>query len=200
MPKDVIAVVDDGNHTYLTAELFPILEGGRAILPTDFNAMGYAVPAATGAKLARPDKEVFAIVGDGAFTMTCMELLTATGQGLGFAVYVFHDGELSQIAQAQEIPYARKPCTTLGALNIEGVALAVGAQFLRLADNAAIEGTIAQARRLAAEGRVAVVDVAIDYSKRTAFTEGAVKTNFRRFPLAQKFRLAARAIGRRLTG
>ena len=200
MPNDVIAVVDDGNHTYLTAELFPIREDGRAILPTDFNAMGYAVPAATGAKLARPEKEVFAIVGDGAFTMTCMELLTATSQGLGFAVYVFHDGELSQIAQAQEIPYARKPCTTLGALNIEGVALAVGAQYLRMADNPAIEGTIAEARKIAAGGRVAVVDVAIDYSKRTAFTEGAVKTNFRRFPLAQKLRLAARAIGRRVTG
>jgi len=45
-----------------------------------------------------------------------------------------------------------------------------------------------------------IVDVAIDYSKRTAFTQGAVKTNFKRFPLAQRLRMAGRALVRRVTG
>lgn len=200
VPDDAITVVDDGNHTYLTAELFPVRAKGRLILPTDFNAMGYAVPAAIGAKLSRPEAEVFAIVGDGAFTMTCMELVTATSQGLGIVVYVFHDGELSQIAQAQQIPYNRKTCTALGALNIEGVALAVGAGYFRMAGNADIERTIEDARRHAATGKPAIVDIDIDYSKKTAFTKGAVKTNFRRFPFAEKLRLASRALARRVTG
>jgi len=200
VPDDVVAVVDDGNHTYLTAELFPVRDKGRLILPTDFNAMGYAVPAAIGAKLSLPEAEVFAIVGDGAFTMTCMELVTASSQGLGIVVYVFHDGELSQIAQAQQIPYNRKTCTALGALNIEGVALAVGGHYLRMASNAEIDKTIAEARRLSQAGKPVIVDIDIDYSKRTAFTKGAVKTNFRRFPLAEKLRLASRALARRVTG
>ena len=197
---NAIMVVDDGNHTYLTAELFPIHAGGRLIVPTDFNAMGYAVPAAIGAKLARPDQEVLAIVGDGAFMMTCMEIVTAATLGLGIVYYLFHDGELSQIAQAQEIPYGRKPCSTLGQLRAEGVALATGAAYVALNSNTDIATAIGAARALAAGGRPVIVDVAIDYSKRTAFTKGAVRTNFRRFPLAQRLRLLTRALTRRLTG
>lgn len=45
-----------------------------------------------------------------------------------------------------------------------------------------------------------IVDVNIDYSKRTAFTQGAVKTNFQRFPLAQRLRMASRALVRKVTG
>ncbi|HUW37944.1 MAG TPA: thiamine pyrophosphate-binding protein [Rhodocyclaceae bacterium] len=199
VPNDAIAVVDDGNHTYLTAELFPVRRGGRLIVPTDFNAMGYATPAAIGAKLAQPANEVFAIVGDGAFMMSCMEIVTAASLGLGIVYYVFHDGELSQIAQAQEIPYQRKPCSTLGKINLEGVALATGAAYVVMMDDGAIAAAIREARGIAATGRPVIVDVAIDYSKRTAFTQGVMKTNFRRFPLAQRLRMAARALKRRLT-
>ena len=200
MPDDAIATVDDGNHTFLTAELYPVHASRALILPTDFNCMGYAVPAAVGAKLSRPEREVFAIVGDGAFMMTCMEILTATKEGLGIVYFVFHDGELSQIAQAQEIPYNRKPCAVLGSVNLEGVALATGAAYLRMADDDAIAGTVTEARRLAAAGRPVVVDVNIDYSKRTAFTAGVVKTNFKRFPLAQRLRMVSRALLRKVTG
>lgn len=200
MPADATMVVDDGNHTYLTAELFPVQRGGRLIVPTDFNAMGYAVPAAIGARLSAPEHEVFAIVGDGAFAMTCMELLTATRNGLGLVVFVFNDGELSQIAQAQEIPYGRKPCTALGVADFAGIAQGVGAAYVAIANDAACDAAVAEARRLAATGRPVIVDVTIDYSKRTAFTEGTVKTNFARFPFRQKLRFVARAMKRKLLG
>lgn len=200
MPDDAIAVVDDGNHTFLTAELYAVHAPRSLILPTDFNCMGYAVPAAIGAKLARPEREVFAVVGDGAFLMTCMEILTAAKEGLGIVYFVFHDGELSQIAQAQEIPYNRKPCAVLGAVALEGVAQATGAAYVRMENDAAIADTVTEARRIAAEGRPVVVDVNIDYSKRTAFTAGVVKTNFKRFPLAQRLRMVSRALLRKVTG
>ncbi|HEY0848952.1 MAG TPA: thiamine pyrophosphate-binding protein [Bradyrhizobium sp.] len=200
MPDDGILAIDDGNHTFLTAELMPIHAPKSVILPTDFNCMGYAVPAAIGAKLAFPDRSVQAIVGDGAFMMTCMEILTASSNGLGVVYYVFNDGELAQIAQAQSIPYGRKPCTQLGKLNIEGVALATGAAFLPMNDNAAIAGTIAKANEIASQGQPVIVAVRIDYSKRTAFTLGTVKTNFGRFPLNEKLRFLARAAVRHVTG
>jgi acetolactate synthase-1/2/3 large subunit len=200
MPDDAIATVDDGNHTYLTAELFPVHQPRCLIVPTDFNCMGYAVPAAIGAKIARPGREVFSIVGDGAFMMTCMEIVTAAREELGIVFYVFHDGELSQIAQAQQIPYNRKPCSILGALDIEGVAAATGAACVMMDSNEDIESAIAEARRIAATGRPVIVDVNIDYSKRTAFTQGAVKTNFKRFPLAQRLRMVSRALVRKVTG
>jgi len=200
VPDNAITVVDDGNHTYLTAELFPVRCPKTLIVPTDFNSMGYAVPAAIGAKLANPEREVFAIVGDGAFTMTCMEIVSATRLGLGLVYYVFHDGELSQIAQAQEIPFNRKPCTALGAIDFNGVAIATGAEYIRVASNSEVPQAIARARELAAVGRPVIVDLIMDYSKRTAFTQGAVKTNFKRLPLAQRLRMVTRAVTRKITG
>lgn len=200
VPDDVIAVLDDGNHTYLTAELFPIRRGGRLLTPTDFNAMGYAVPAAIGAKLARPDREVVAIVGDGCFMMTCMEIVTAVARELGIVYFVFHDGELSQIAQAQQIPYNRKTCTVLGGLDLEGVAQATGAAYVAMSSADRIVGAISQAREIARGGHPVIVDVRMDYSRRTAFTSGTTKSTFRRFPLSQRLRFAGRALVRRVTG
>jgi acetolactate synthase-1/2/3 large subunit len=200
MPDNGIVAIDDGNHTFLTAELMPIHAPKSVILPTDFNCMGYAVPAAIGAKLACPDRTVQAIVGDGAFMMTCMEILTAATNNLGVVYYVFNDGELAQIGQAQEIPYGRKPCTQIGKLNIEGVAMATGAAYLPMNDNDAIAGAIKQANEIAAGGRPVIVGVRIDYSKKTAFTLGAVKTNFGRFPLNEKLRFLTRAAVRHVVG
>jgi acetolactate synthase-1/2/3 large subunit len=200
MPDEGIVAIDDGNHTFLTAELMPIHSPKSVILPTDFNCMGYAVPAAIGAKLACPDRSVQAIVGDGAFMMTCMEILTAASNDLGVVYYVFNDGELAQIGQAQAIPYGRKPCTQIGKLNIEGVAVATGAAFLPMNDNTAIAGAIAKANEIANGGKPVIVGVKIDYSKRTAFTLGAVKTNFGRFPLNEKLRFLTRAAVRHVTG
>jgi len=200
MPDDGIIAIDDGNHTFLTAELMPIHAPKSVILPTDFNCMGYAVPAAIGAKLAAPGRTVQAIVGDGAFMMTCMEILTAATNGLGVVYYVFNDGELAQIAQAQAIPYGRKPATQIGKLNIEGVALATGAAYLPMNDNAAIAGAIGKANEIAGAGRPVIVAVRIDYSKKTAFTLGAVKTNFGRFPLNEKLRFLTRAAVRHVVG
>jgi acetolactate synthase-1/2/3 large subunit len=200
MPDDGIVAIDDGNHTFLTAELLPIHAPKSVILPTDFNCMGYAVPAAIGAKLACPERSVQAIVGDGAFMMTCMEIVTAASNALGIVYYVFNDGELAQIGQAQAIPYGRKPCTQIGKLNIEGVALATGAAYLPMNDNSEIGGVIGKANEIAGSGRPVIVAVKIDYSKRTAFTTGTVKTNFGRFPLNEKLRFLTRAAVRHVVG
>jgi len=198
-PPEAVTVVDDGNHTYLTAELYPVLGAKTAIVPTDFNAMGYSVPAAIGAKLARPQAPVNCIVGDGCFRMTCMEIVTATQYGLGVVYYVFADGELSQIAQAQEIPYNRKPCAVLHPVALDGVARAVGAQYLKIDSDADCQRQIDAANAAARQGRPVIVEVAVDYTKRTAFTEGVVKTNFQRFTLAQKARAIGRAVYRKIT-
>ena len=199
-PADAVTVVDDGNHTYLTAELWPILTAKSGILPSDFNAMGYSIPAAMGAKLARPDVPVNCIVGDGCFRMTCMEIITATQYQLGVVYYVFCDGELSQISQAQEIPYNRKPCTVLSTIVIDGVARAVGAGYFKIATDADLTEKIAAANVMAKTGQPVIVEVNMDYSKRTAFTEGVVKTNFQRFTLKQKARALGRAVVRKVTG
>jgi len=200
LADDDYVVADDGNHTFLTAELMPIHQSKHFISPSDFNCMGYCVPAVIGTKLVNPDKQVVGIIGDGAFTMTCMELLTATRLKLGGVFFVFHDGELSQISQAQDIPYSRKTCTVLGDIDVSGVAKATGAEFIAMNGNADIDEVIERALALAKTGMPVVVDVNIDYSKRTRFTKGIVGTNLKRLPLGTKTRFIGRAVKRKITG
>jgi acetolactate synthase-1/2/3 large subunit len=198
LDDDAIVVADDGNHTFLAAELMPIHRARGFISPTDFNCMGYCTPAVTATRLANPDKQVVGIIGDGAFLMTCMETLTAASLGLGGVYFVFHDGELSQISQAQEIPYNRKTCTVLHDLKIKGVAEATGCEFIGIENDAACEDGIKRALSFAAQNKPVIVDVRIDYSKRTRFTKGIVKTNLERFTLGNKARFIGRALLRRV--
>ena len=60
---ETIVMTDDGKHTFLAAELFSVAKPAHFVAPTDFNCMGYCVPAAIGAKLVNPGKRVVAIVG-----------------------------------------------------------------------------------------------------------------------------------------
>ena len=198
--EDAHIVVDDGNHTFLTAELMPIHQAYGFISPTDFNCMGYATPAAIAVKMAKPNQEVHAIVGDGAFMMTATELATAVSQNLGLVIGVFNDGELSQIAQAQQIPYNRKTCTVLPQTKLKGLAMATGAEYVRIENNDEIKSGLTTARALAQENKTVILDINIDYTKATAFTEGAVKTNLKRMPLPTKVRMVGRAMVRKVTG
>lgn len=200
LDDDAIVAADDGNHTFLTAELMPIHCARGFISPTDFNSMGYCVPAVTAAKLVNPDRQVVGIIGDGAFMMTCMETLTAASLGTGAVYFIFNDGELSQISQAQEIPYNRKTCSVLRATKFSGVAEATGCEYIRIENDTEIEDGINRALSLADNNQPVIVDVNIDYSKRTRFTKGVVKTTLERFTLGNKTRFIGRALIRKVTG
>ena len=198
--SDAKVVVDDGKHTFLAAELFKVNYPRHFISPTDFNCMGYCVPAAIATKLANPDNEVIAIVGDGGFMMTCMELITAASNRIAPVVYVFHDGELGQISQIQAVPLKYKTCTVIGKLNIKGVAQAVGAHFIHMQNDNEIESKIEEAIKVSRRGIPVIVDVNIDYSKKTMLTKGVISTNLKRFPLREKFRFVSRALKRHTIG
>ncbi len=200
LSDDAVTTVDDGNHTFLAAELFEVRCPRTFISPTDFNCMGYAVPAAIGAKLANPARQVVSIVGDGAFLMTGLEIITASTLHLGIAYFVFRDGELAQISQGQEIPYNRKPCTTLGDFRLADIAGATGARYIAIENNSRIADGVGQALEAAVQNQPAIVEVRIDYSKRTRFTQGVMSAVLRRFPLRDRVRFIGRAAVRKLSG
>ena len=200
LPDDGIVVADDGNHTFLVAELMPIHSPRSYFSPSDFNSMGYCIPAVIGAKLARPDRAVVGIVGDGAVRMTGLEMATAVAQKAGVVWFVFNDGELAQIAQAQDTPYNRKTCTVLPELDLEGLARANRVGFRLMRNDGDIDRVMGDALAAAGQGEPVLVDVRIDYSKRTRFTEGVIRTNLKRFGIADQARLVGRALWRRVTG
>jgi len=200
LPVDAVIVADDGNHTFMVAELMPMSGRRSFISPTDFNCMGYCVPAAAGASLANPDRLVCGIVGDGGLVMTGFEALTAVANELGVVYFIFADGELSQIAQAQEVTMNRKTCTILPPVDIAAFAKSTGALFVDMDSDKDIAQAIDESLSLAKKKKTVFVRVNIDYSKKTQFTSGAVKTNFGTFDMATKLRLAGRAIYRKFSG
>ncbi|GAA5134341.1 thiamine pyrophosphate-binding protein [Thalassotalea piscium] len=195
---DAFVIADDGNHTFLTAELMPCYYPKHFFSPTDFNCMGYAIPAVIGTKLANPQKQVVGIIGDGAFLMSYTELFTASNLGVGAIFTIFNDGELAQISQAQSVPYNKKTCTVLSNLKFKALVEASGCHYLRIETNRDINTAISQAIKLSTDGVAVVLDVNIDYSKKTRFTKGIIATNLKRMKFPTKVRMISRALWRRV--
>ena len=85
------------------------------------------------------------------------------------------------------------------AVKFKGVADATGCEFISINDDATCKEGIRKALAFADENKPVIVDVKIDYSKRTRFTKGIVKTNLERFSLGNKARFISRALYRRVT-
>ena len=194
---ETIFTTDSGNGTFLAMEALRLKGPGKFLAPVDYSCMGYSVPAAVGAKLARPDCPVVALAGDGAFLMTGLELMSAAQLELGVMAFVLRDRELAQIAQFQSTAMNRKVASELPDYDLEGLAHGMGVDFIALSDDQGVKGAVGDAREKAAAGRTVIVDVAIDYTERTHFTRGIVKTNLHRLPLRDRVRFLTRAVGRR---
>lgn len=197
---ETIFTTDSGNGTFLAMECLRLERPGRFLAPVDYSCMGYAVPAAVGAKLARPDCPVVALAGDGALLMTGLELLTAVQQRLGVAVFVLRDRELAQISQFQATALGRKTASELPDYDAGGIATALGVEALSLGCDDDISAVLRRARDITAAGRPVLIDVAIDYSQRTYFTAGVVKTNLLRLAWRDRLRFIGRALARRMLG
>jgi acetolactate synthase-1/2/3 large subunit len=196
---DAIYTSDSGNGTFLAVECLRLDRARSFLAPVDYSCMGYSVPGALGAALACPERPVAALAGDGAFLMTGLEMLTASHLGLPVMVLVLRDRELAQIAQFQETALAQKTCSELHEFDLAAIARGCGVDFLKLACDADVENILQQARAITASGRPVVVEVEIDYSRKTFFTRGVVRTNLGRLPWADRLRFVARALSRRLT-
>ena len=193
-----IYTTDSGNGTFLAVECLRLDRQRSFLAPLDYSCMGYAVPAALGAALACPDRPVVSLAGDGAFLMTGLELLTAAQLQLPVMVLLLRDRELAQIAQFQQTALGRKSCSELPDYDLPAFCRAVGAEYLMLARNAEIDSVLRQACVLTAAKRPVVVEVAIDYSRKTYFTNGVVRVNLARLPWPDRLRMVVRALARRV--
>lgn len=195
---DAIYTTDSGNGTFLAIECLRLERPRSFLAPIDFSCMGYAVPGALGAALACPGRPVVALAGDGAFLMTGLELLTASHLQLPVMVLVLRDRELGQIAQFQQTVLARKACSELPDYDLSALCRGVGVEYLSLSRNREVETVLRQAHAVTEAGRPILVEVAIDYSQKTYFTRGVMRTNLGRLPWPDRLRFVARALGRRL--
>ncbi len=194
-----IYTTDSGNGTFLAVECLRLEQPRCFLAPIDYSCMGYAVPAAIGAALACPDRTVVALAGDGAFLMTGLELVTAAQLRVPVVIVVLRDHELAQISQFQSIALSRKTCSRLSDYDLSHLCRGMHVDHLALNRNQEVEDILAQALTITREGRPVVVEAAIDYSQKTYFTNGVVRTNLGRLPWADRIRFVARALARKLT-
>lgn len=195
---DTIYTTDSGNGTFLAMEMLRLEAPGLFIGPIDFSCMGYSVPAAIGAKMINPDRDVIALAGDGALLMTGLELLTAANLNVAPVVFILRDGNLSQISQLQKFTYTTETCTVLPDYSGRAFAAAVNSTFFQISTDDDVEKTIPQALAASRSGKPVVVEVDIDYSVKTYFTKGILKTNFLRLPWSERVRMVMRSAKRRI--
>ena len=109
---DAVYVAGVGQHQMWAAQFISHEHPGHWLNSGGLGTMGYAVPAAMGAKVGRPDAVVWAIDGDGCFQMTNQELATCTVDGIPIKVAIINNGNLGMVRQWQTLFYNERYSNT----------------------------------------------------------------------------------------
>ncbi len=112
LTTDAIVVTDVGQHQMWEAQYYKHEKPRSLITSGGLGTMGFALPASIGAKVARPDADVWAIVGDGGFQMTMAELATIVQENLKVNIAIINNGYLGMVRQWQEFFYDRNYAAT----------------------------------------------------------------------------------------
>ena len=107
-----ILVADVGQNQIWCANNFRIREG-RFLTTGGMGTMGYSIPAAIGAKFARPDRDVIVICGDGSFQMGLNELATIAGNQLGIKIIIMKNARLGMVRELQDKHYVARHSATI---------------------------------------------------------------------------------------
>jgi acetolactate synthase-1/2/3 large subunit len=105
---DAVVVSDVGQHQMWEAQYYAHQRPHTLITSGGLGTMGFAVPAAIGAKMGVPDEDVWVIVGDGGFQMTCQELMTAVQENVKINIAIINNGYLGMVRQWQEFFYEER--------------------------------------------------------------------------------------------
>src|SRR6202795_2009428 len=128
--RDTIVVTDVGQHQMWEAQYYKHEKPRSLITSGGLGTMGFALPAAIGAKVSRPDAEVWVVVGDGGFQMTMAELATIVQEKLKVNIAIINNGYLGMVRQWQEFFYEKRYAATP----------LIGPDFTKLAQAFGIDG------------------------------------------------------------
>jgi acetolactate synthase-1/2/3 large subunit len=149
---NAIVVTDVGQHQMWEAQYYHHEHSRSLITSGGLGTMGFALPAAIGAKFACPEREVWVVAGDGGFQMTASELSTIVQEGIKINIAIINNGYLGMVRQWQEFFYER---------NYESTPM-VSPDFVKLADAHGIQGRAVRTR--------GEVEAAVDEARSAAGT------------------------------
>ena len=192
-PEELL-FVDVTASTHWASESFEVPGPRRYFTPANNQSMGWAIPAAIGAKKVRFDREVVAVTGDGCFLMSAIEMSTAARACLPVRFFVLDDGAYHYMQMLQEPQFRRTTATELARIDYAAFARGVGLGYNEIGQNGDVPGGIVRA--LAHPGPV-LTRVAISYEGREIPWLNAARGSYlKKLPGDQKVRLAGRVATR----
>jgi len=159
---DVIVTTGVGQHQMWAMQYVTTVRPRNFITSGGLGTMGYGIPAAIGAKAARPEATVVCVDGDGCFQMTAQELATAAVEELPIVVVLVNNGYLGMVTQWQDMFYEGRRShvdLTGGVPDYAKLAEAYGGVGLVVTSEAQLEPALEEALRL---GKTVVVDCRVD--------------------------------------
>jgi acetolactate synthase I/II/III large subunit len=145
---EAIVVTDVGQHQMWEAQYYHHNLPRTLITSGGLGTMGFALPAAIGVKFAKPDAEVWVVVGDGGFQMTMSELATIVQEKINIKIAIINNGFLGMVRQWQEFFYDKRyVATPLVAPDFAALANAFGIRGERIATRAEVIPAIRAARQ-----------------------------------------------------
>lgn len=145
LPRETIVVNDLTVAAYWCRRLLDIYEPRTYLYPWGFCTLGFGVPAAIGAKLARPDRPVVVLSGDGGFLFNCQELAVAVQYNLPIIVLLFNDSAYGVLRPQQQALYGRTHAVDLVNPDFMALAQAFGVAGRRVTSIKQLGPAIAQA-------------------------------------------------------
>jgi acetolactate synthase-1/2/3 large subunit len=185
LDSSAIVVTGQGTHRALAAELLPINRPQGFICPSSFNAMGYCVPAVNAIKMANPEKQVVGIVGDGAMMINGMEIQTAVRQKLGTLYCLFNNSQRSTNKNTAH-------------MNWGAFADALECGYFPISNNQGMDTIMRRALETTAQGQPVILEVSIDYSRKTYYAQHQEKVRQASLPSRDRLGDVKRAIVRKI--
>lgn len=157
---DAIYVADVGQNQMWSCAYYKV-RNGRFLTSGGMGTMGYSIPAAMGAKLAAPDKQVLAVIGDGAFQMSMMELATMRQYGINIKIIVMKNGFLGMVREHQHYAYDDNYSMVelKGDPDLSLIAAAYDMEYMKVTGDDSIENKL---KEFFSDDNAAIMEVRVD--------------------------------------
>jgi acetolactate synthase-1/2/3 large subunit len=156
---NTMVITDVGQHQMWTAQYFPVMQARNLVTSGGLGTMGFGLPAAMGAQVARPEDTAVLITGDGSFQMCIQELATIAHNNLPVKIFLMNNGVLGMVRQWQKMFFDRR---------FSGIELSSNPDFVKVAEAYGIRAvrvdSLDQARSTIAEALAYPGPVLLDFT------------------------------------
>ena len=191
--RDTVLVTDCGNHQLWAILDWVTLEPRTFITPSDYQAMGFGIPAAIGASIGSPNKQVICICGDGGFLISGFEILTALREKRRVAIVIFNDRALGLIKIMQQKIYGRTESVDFECPDYSSLAQAFGSDYIEIRNE---EELLSGLKKMAACEKTVLVNVEVEYNEWPKYIKGIAKSTWKAMSLGEKVNLISTRVSK----